>query len=118
MKKVAFLFTQPPHGNSVGREGLDTILSVSTFIDDIAVFFIGDGVFHLLKHQEPKHILARDYISTFKVLALYDVDRCFASLESFNERGLATNNLLIDVTLLSPQTIAVQLHDFDTILTF
>jgi tRNA 2-thiouridine synthesizing protein C len=38
------------------------------------VFFVGDGVFQLLPGQQPSAVLARDYIATFKVLPLYDID--------------------------------------------
>jgi tRNA 2-thiouridine synthesizing protein C len=38
------------------------------------VFFVGDGVFQLLPGQQPQAMLARDYIATFKVLPLYDID--------------------------------------------
>ncbi|MEZ2697341.1 DsrE family protein, partial [Hafnia alvei] len=42
MKRLAFIFTQPPHTSSAGREGLDALLAASAFSEDIQVFFIGD----------------------------------------------------------------------------
>jgi hypothetical protein len=36
---------------------------------------LGDGVFQLLPGQQPSAVLARDYIATFKLLPLYDIDR-------------------------------------------
>lgn len=51
MKRLAFIFTQPPHTSSAGREGLDALLAASAFSEDIQVFFVGDGVFQLLPNQ-------------------------------------------------------------------
>ncbi|QCI22461.1 DsrE family protein, partial [Buchnera aphidicola] len=45
MKRIAFVFSHVPHGNSFGREGLDAIFGISSLIKKINLFFIGDGVF-------------------------------------------------------------------------
>lgn len=39
MNSVAFIFTQAPHGNSAGREGLDALLATSALTENIGVFF-------------------------------------------------------------------------------
>ena len=66
MKRIAFVFSTAPHGTAAGREGLDALLATSALTDDLAVFFIADGVFQLLPGQKPDAVLARDYIATFK----------------------------------------------------
>ena len=88
MNRIAFVFTSAPHGSAAGREGLDALLATSALSEDIGVFFIGDGVFQLLAGQEPQKILARDYIATFKVLPLYDIETfwvCAAEKRSRHE---------------------------------
>ena len=77
MKRLAFVFTQPPHTTSSGREGLDALLAASAFSEDIQVFFVGDGVFQLLPDQKPAEILCRDYVATFGVMSLYDIEVCW-----------------------------------------
>ena len=77
MKRVAFVFSSAPHGSAAGREGLDALLATSALTDEIGVFFVGDGVFQLLPAQRPGAVLARDYIATFKLLSLYDIDQCW-----------------------------------------
>ncbi len=88
MKRVAFVFSSAPHGSAAGREGLDALLATSALTDDIGVFFVGDGVFQLLPEQRPGAVLARDYIATFKLLSLYDIDQCWLCADSARERGL------------------------------
>lgn len=89
MKRVAFVFTHPPHGDAAGREGLDALLAMSALSEDVGVFFIGDGVFQLLPGQQPEKILMRNYIATFGVLPLYDIERRYVCAASLQQRGIA-----------------------------
>lgn len=82
-------------------------------------FFIGDGVFQLLAGQQPAIVLARDYIATFKLLPLYDIDQRWLCAASASERGLnETTSLVIDVEWLSPEALRARLDNFDVILHF
>ncbi|MCM2448516.1 sulfurtransferase complex subunit TusC [Rahnella sp. CG8] len=119
MKKIAFVFTQGPHGTSAGREGLDALLATSALTEDIGVFFIADGVFQLMSAQQPEKILARNYIATFGVLSLYDVDQCFVCEESLKTRGLsAGHEWVLDVEPLPVTEIRQRLAEYDVVMTF
>lgn len=119
MKRIAFVFKSAPHGTSAGREGLDALLATSALSEDIGVFFVGDGVLQILPGQQPDKILSRDYIATFRVLPLYDIEQCYLCAESARERGLSENSAwVIDVDLLAPDALREKLHQFDVILTF
>lgn len=119
MKRVAFVFKSAPHGSSAGREGLDALLATSALSEDIGVFFVGDGVFQILPGQQPDKILARDYIATFRVLPLYDIEQCYLCTESARERGLDENSgWVVDVKFMDPDTLRETLHQFDVVLTF
>jgi tRNA 2-thiouridine synthesizing protein C len=69
-----------------GRAGC--LLATSALTEEIGVFFVGDGVFQLLPGQQPQAVLARDYIATFKVLPLYDIETVLAVRRLARERGL------------------------------
>ncbi|SFN44350.1 tRNA 2-thiouridine synthesizing protein C [Izhakiella capsodis] len=118
MKSVAFVFTQSPHGSSSGREGLDALLAVSALSDNIGVFFIADGVLQLLPQQLPGKILSRDYIATFGVLPLYDVESCFICEASVCERGLEQANWVLPVTRLPLKELRKTLGGYQQIFTF
>ncbi|OON39290.1 sulfurtransferase TusC [Izhakiella australiensis] len=118
MKSVAFVFTQPPHGTSAGREGLDALLAVSALSDKIGVFFIADGVLQILSQQQPDRILSRDYIATFGVLPLYDVESCFICDASVRERGLEQASWVLPVTPLPPAALRETLAGYQQIFTF
>lgn len=118
MKRIAFIFTHAPHGSSTGREGLDALLAASA-ITSPGVFFISDGVLQLLPGQQPGLILARDYIATFKILPLYDIDDCWICAASLRQRGLSSDSpFIIDVTALEPAPLRARLHHYHTIFTF
>ena len=119
MKRVAFVFTSAPHGSTSGREGLDALLATSALTEDIGVFFLGDGVFQLLAGQHPQAILARDYIATFKVLPLYDIEQLWLCAASLRERGLsASNSFILDAQPLEPEALRECLHRYDVVMTF
>lgn len=119
MKKIAFLFTKAPHGSTTGREGLDMLLACSAYHDNIGVYFLSDGVFQLLPAQVPEEILARNYIATFGVLALYDINQCYLCAESLEERGLTNQSTwVIDANIIPRATLHQQLTHYDIILTF
>ena len=119
MKRVAFVFSTVPHGSASGREGLDALLATSALTEDLGVFFIGDGVFQFLQGQQPDVVLARDYIATFKLLGLYDIEQCWLCAASLRERGLAEGaNFVVDATALEPEDLRRELGNFDVILRF
>lgn len=119
MKRVAFVFSSAPHGSASGREGLDALLATSALSEDLGVFFIGDGVFQLLSDQKPGAVLARDYIATFKLMSLYDIENCWMCAASLRERGLSTATPFVtDVELLEPDALRQQLDSYDVILRF
>ncbi|URN98946.1 sulfurtransferase complex subunit TusC [Leclercia adecarboxylata] len=119
MNRVAFVFNSAPHGSASGREGLDALLATSALTEEIGVFFIGDGVFQLLAGQQPQAVLARDYIATFKVLPLYDIETFYVCASSLQARGLNESTpFVLDATVLAPSLLREQLSHYDTILTF
>ena len=119
LKRVAFVFTQGPHGSAAGREGLDAVLATSALSEDIGVFFIGDGVLQLLPGQQPEKILARNYIATFGVLPLYDVENCYLCATAIKERGLQqVTDWVLKAEILPADTLRQKLTAYDVVMTF
>lgn len=119
--KLAFIFTQPPFGTAISREGLDALLAASAFCaeDEIAICFLNDGVFNLLPQQQPTHILQKDHISTFKLIDLYELNECFICEESITQRGLRSAEWILPNAKITTQTdlFAILAHA-EKILTF
>ncbi|TKI04968.1 sulfurtransferase complex subunit TusC [Martelella alba] len=119
MKSIACVFTRGPHGHAAGREGLDALLAISALTERVGVFFIGDGVLLLLPDQQPARVLARDFIATFGLLSIYDIEHCYLCAESLTERGLdAAGRRILDAETLPAQAWRQRLLEYDTVLTF
>ena len=118
--KLAFLFRTSPHGNAISREGLDAVLAATAFCDeeDIGVFFIDDGVLNLLDGQNPELLLQKDFIRTFKLLDLYDIEQRFVCADSLDQYNLQTEQLIISAEKIDRTSLINKLSQAEKVFTF
>ena len=118
--KLAFLFRTAPHGNAISREGLDALLAATAFCDeeDIGVFFIDDGVLNLLNGQNPELLLQKDFIRTFKLLYLYDIEQRFVCADSLDQYNLQTEQLIISAEKIDRTSLINKLSQAEKVFTF
>ena len=118
--KLAFLFRTAPHGNAISREGLDALLAATAFCDeeDIGVFFIDDGVLNLLDGQNPELLLQKDFIRTFKLLDLYDIEQRFVCADSLDQYNLNTEQLIISAEKIDRTLLINKLSQAEKVFTF
>ena len=118
--KLAFLFRTAPHGNAISREGLDALLAATAFCDeeDIGVFFIDDGVLNLLDGQNPELLLQKDFIRTFKLLDLYDIEQRFVCADSLDQYNLQTEQLIISAEKIDRTSLINKLNQAEKVFTF
>ena len=118
--KLAFLFRTAPHGNAISREGLDALLAATAFCDEeeIGVFFIDDGVLNLLDGQNPELLLQKDFIRTFKLLDLYDIEQRFVCDDSLDQYNLQTEQLIISAEKIDRTSLINKLNQVEKVFTF
>lgn len=118
--KLAFLFRTAPHGNAISREGLDALLAATAFCDEeeIGVFFIDDGVLNLLDGQNPELLLQKDFIRTFKLLDLYDIELRFVCDDSLDQYNLQTEQLIISAEEIDRTSLLNKLRQAEKVFTF
>ena len=118
--KLAFLFRTAPHGNSISREGLDALLAATAFCDEeeIGVFFIDDGVLNLLDGQNPELLLQKDFIRTFKLLDLYDIEQRFVCADSLDQYHLQTEQLIISAEKIDRTSLINKLSQAEKVFMF
>ena len=118
--KLAFLFRTAPHGNAISREGLDALLAATAFCDEeeIGVFFIDDGVLNLLDGQNPELLLQKDFIRTFKLLDLYDIEQRFVCDDSLDQYNLQTEQLIISAEKIDRTLLINKLSQAEKVFTF
>ena len=118
--KLAFLFRTAPHGNAISREGLDALLAATAFCDEeeIGVFFIDDGILNLLDGQNPELLLQKDFIRTFKLLDLYDIEQRFVCADSLDQYHLQTEQLIISAEKIDRTSLINKLSQAEKVFTF
>lgn len=118
--KLAFLFRTAPHGNTISREGLDALLAATAFCDEeeIGVFFIGDGVLNVLDGQNSELLLQKDFIRTFKLLDLYDIEQRFVCADSLDQYNLQTEQLIISAEKMDRTSLINKLSQAEKVFTF
>ena len=118
--KLAFLFRTSPHGNAISREGLDALLAATAFCDEeeIGVFFIDDGVLNLLGGQHPELLLQKDFIRTFKLLDLYDIEQRFVCADSLDQYNLQAEQLIISAEKIDRTSLINKLRQAEKVFTF
>lgn len=118
--KIVFLFRTSPHGTSISREGLDAILAATAFCEpnDIGIFFIDDGVLNLIDNQQPEIIQQKDFIRTFKLLDLYDVEQRFICTASLQKFKLDNRELILSCEKINRSLLLEKLNQAEKLFTF
>ncbi|GAC07013.1 sulfurtransferase complex subunit TusC [Paraglaciecola chathamensis] len=117
-KSLGVINSTAPYGVSNGQESLDLALAAANFGQDVTLFFVDDGVFQLLKSQQPIPEQGKHYSKTFAALTFYDIDDIFVCQHSLTKRGIAVSDLCIQVTALPHEELNQQLAQLDHLMRF
>lgn len=117
-KKILILCRKAPYGNSLARAAFDIAMAASAFEQELAIVFIGDGVFQLLDDQNSEHIEQKHHGKLLSALSLYDIDDLYAEKEAFETRNIDTEKLIVSTTLLTQEELKNIFEQYDTILSF
>ena len=77
-----------------------------------------DGVYALLQDQDPSKLDMKPLGDGFPMLTEFDVERFYVHDQSLSERGLTTDDLVIDVEILDDAGVARTLVSCGTVLPF
>ncbi|WP_448211642.1 sulfurtransferase complex subunit TusC [Colwellia sp. MEBiC06753] len=117
---MAIINTTAPFAQLNGKEALDMALIYGSYEQEIALFFIGDGVWQLVANHQGELVKVKDYLKTLDALTFYDIDHIFVCQRSLEERGLTISQLkTIDgLTALTSTELNSTLKSYKTVLTF
>ena len=101
VKRFLFVNRKAPYGTIYALETLETVLISAAFEQDVSVVFMDDGVFQLKKEQNTAAIGMKNFSPTFRALEGYDVEKLYVEKESMEARGLTTDDLVVDVEVMS-----------------
>jgi tRNA 2-thiouridine synthesizing protein C len=118
MKKFMFVNRKAPYGTIYALESLEVVLITATFDQDVSLVFLDDGVYELVKGQNSKALGIKNFSPTYRALEGYDVEKLYVERESMESRGLAPEDLLVPVEVLSSAEMADLMAEQDVVLSF
>ena len=116
VKKIMHVMRRAPHGSIYTYEGLEMILIMAAYEQDLSVAFIGDGVYALKEDQDTAGIGIKGFARTFMALDGYDVEKLYVDKTSLEERGLTEDDLLVDVEVLTSEEIGRLMNEQDVVV--
>jgi len=117
-KKFMFVNRSAPYGTIYALESLEVVLISAAFDQDVSLAFVEDGVWQLRKGQQTKGIETKNFSPTYRALEGYDVEKLYVERESLEARGLAEDDLIVDVTVLSSGELGRLMDEQDVVLSF
>ena len=118
MDKVVVLLRKAPYGRVYTAEAFRTIMGIAVFELDICVVFMDDGVFALAKNQDPEKLDMKPLGDGFPMLKDFNVNRFVVHDQSLAERGLTTDDLVMDVEVADASQIADIFETYSKVLPF
>lgn len=118
IRRFLYVHRKAPHGTIYAMESLEAVLVAAAFEQTVSLLFADDGVYQIVKGQDPGGIGAKDFARAFRVLGDYGIDRIYAEQASLQARGLNIGDLLIDAEALDARRIGELMRRQDVILNF
>ncbi len=118
IKRFLYVNRRAPYGTIYALEALEVVLIGAAFEQDVSLAFIGDGVYQLAKGQNTKGLEVKNFSPTFRALEDYDVTKLYVEQESLAARGLAEDDLVVPVEVVSAERMSEIMEQQDVILSF
>ena len=113
---VAVLMRKAPYGSVYTAEGFRSIMGVGVFEMDVRVIFVDDGVYALVKGQDPTGLDMKSLGDGFPMLPDFGITKFYVHDQSLAERGLTTDDLVIDVEVVDGDRVAHLLTESGTVI--
>lgn len=116
MKNILIIHTQSALNSLQGKEALDLSLIYGAYEQAVTVLFYQQGVFQTLAQQNPEEIGQKDYLSTLKLLDVYDIEQVYVCQQSLEQYHLQQQTRISDIKVISIAEIQKLKHQADHIL--
>jgi tRNA 2-thiouridine synthesizing protein C len=115
-KTFLFVNRKAPYGSGTPAELRDAALMAASFDQQVHLAFLDDGVFQLVKRQQPTAIGQKHFAEEFLDLGEYDIDHVWVERQSLTDRGLTESDLLIPVLLIDRAEMAALMAKMDVVV--
>ncbi|AUB83450.1 sulfurtransferase complex subunit TusC [Candidatus Thiodictyon syntrophicum] len=94
VKKFLYLNRKAPYGTIYAWESLEVVLIGAAFDQVVSLMFMDDGVYQLVKGQDPSGIGMKNFSPTYRTLGDYEVKNVYVDGDSLAARGLTADDLV------------------------
>ncbi len=101
VKRFLCVNRKAPYGTIYALESLEMVLIAAAFDQDVTMVFVDDGVYQLTRNQDTKDINMKNFSPTYRALDDYDVEKLYVEKDSMEARGLAPEDLIVPVRVVS-----------------
>lgn len=115
---IAVLMRKAPYGTVYTAEGFRLIMGIGVFEMDISVVFVDDGVYALVRGQNPAALDMKPLGDGFPTLADFGVTNFYVHEGSLRERGLSPDDLVMSVEVVDDAGVARILESCGVVLPF
>jgi tRNA 2-thiouridine synthesizing protein C len=116
--KVAMLMRKAPYGSVYPAEGFRAMMGVAVFELELCVIFLDDGVYTLVKGQNPAALDMKPLGDGFPALSDVGIREFYVHDRSLAERGLAAEDLVLPARVVSAAQIEEILAGCTSVLPF
>ncbi len=94
VKNFLYLNRKAPYGTIYAWESLEVVLIGAAFDQVVSLMFMDDGVYQLVKGQDPSGIGMKNFSPTYRTLGDYEVKNVYVDRDSLAARGLSADDLV------------------------
>lgn len=116
--RIAMLMRKSPYGSVYPAEGFRAMMGIAVFEMDVCVLFLDDGVYALVKGQDPSGLDMKPLGDGFATLPDVGISEFYVHDESLVERGLSPDDLAVGAKVVSAARIAEILAGCTAVLPF
>jgi tRNA 2-thiouridine synthesizing protein C len=117
-KRILFVCQQAPYGSSLAKEAFDAILAASVYEQDVAILFIGVGVYQLLPEQETTPIAMKSFNKMLAAFPLYGINELIVDAETLAKTPFKAEELCCEIKLATAKEIQKLMQKYDVIVPF
>lgn len=104
--KLMIVFRSAPYGSIYSYEGLENVVMMAAYEQDLTVLFIDDGVLALKKGMDTSIMGIKDFSPTFKAVEpVYEVEKIYIDRASLESRGLTLDDLIIQPEIIEADKV-------------
>lgn len=116
VKRFMYVNRKAPYGTIYAMETLENVLVAAAFDQDVSVVFVDDGVYQIKKGQNTEDTGMKNFSPTFRALDGYDVEKLYVERESLEARGIAEEDLIVDIEIVGTEELKELMEAQDVIM--